>query len=725
MPTSLDGAKAGFIDSRRIRLLVGRVCSVVVLLFLAEAPPALRADAARVSTVTPLPPVTDTDERAGACYSFYPDPETGVGRPFIAPAMNAGSRWERFDFTWPVIEPTQGAWNFEAHDTLVEDLRCEGLNNIVGILLFTPGWAAADATTGLTAASIAERPTGWYAPILRPAAAVRAANAWASPPRGLYLPWDDPANLWGQYVHTVVSRYGDEVKHWEMWNEPEWSFFWSGTSADYAQLLKVGYRATKAACPDCLVLFGGLHYWANPSYFRWVLSGINADGSAAAENYFFDVMSVHLYSRSSSTFDEVQTIREGMETYNVGDHAIWLTETGVPVWNDSVVDPSPTKYDYAATADEAAAYVIQSYANALVADVEKYFFFRVHDADMSEYFGLIRNDYSLRPSYVAYQVATTYLISPTMVARTAHGSGVAVTLWGTPRGKVSVLWNGAAEPTVHALPAVLDSATLVDRWGHTEQLVAANGLYSIGLSGATANTLGDASDFIIGGDPVLVVESEVLNEAPVSTMLSLPAVTYSSSFTVTWAGEDEESGVWHYDVQVQDGPNQEWSDWKTATIETSGQFVGEHDHTYGFRVRATDRVGNREEWPEAAQASTTVNIRRSLDLTIEQFFADENGNGVWDKPVSATNEVTLTEVALTFRDMEGTHVVPPYVGSSWSFTAEVEAGRSYALLAQTEGHLNGLWFTWPGGPEGITILVEELGLRPKKSCYFPAISRTS
>lgn len=39
----------------------------------------LRSSAADPLQVTPLPPVENVDGRTGACYSFYPDPETDVG----------------------------------------------------------------------------------------------------------------------------------------------------------------------------------------------------------------------------------------------------------------------------------------------------------------------------------------------------------------------------------------------------------------------------------------------------------------------------------------------------------------------------------------------------------------------------------------------------------------------------------------------------------------------
>ncbi len=725
---------------RRMRIILaclGLTLGLVALLF--STGPAV----AQPVQVTPLPPVTHTDGRAGADYSFYPDPQTGQGRPFLPLAVNAGSRWDRFDFSWPKLEPADNSWSsdvLDGYDTLVNDLHDAGIVNIVGILQMTPQWAATQCALGRNLMAL-QQSGDWYPPVPRTSLVapngmphvVAPQDTWndwwvRTPPSGLYNSWtvgNFNDNQWAEFVYTIVSRYRDQVKYWEMWNEAEWNLFWCGSERDYAQLLKVGYQATKAACPDCTVLFAGLHYWADPTFFERVLDIINDDPTAPTSNYFFDAMSVHLYSRSSTTYDVVHAIRNRMKAY-VSDHPIWLTETGVPVWGDP--QAYNLKYDYAATQDEAAAYVIQSYANAWASGVERYFFFRVNDADMGEYFGLMRNDRSLRPAYVAYQVATTYLISPTFVTRVPTGPHVRVTLWGTPRGKVSVLWNTGPTAGVYTLAAARPTATVVYSQGVTQTIAATAGIYTFTLPGATANLVddpgdpydsNDPNDYIIGGDPLIVIESETVNQPPTSTVWPLPPVTLTPVFTVTWEGWDDESGVWLYDVQVRDG-NGEWVLWTHSVTETAGQYTGVHDHTYSFRSRAADRVGNRGDW--SAPVTTTLDLSSTLRLTVGPFFADENRNGVWDEP----GEITLTNASLRFLDGMGHDVVSPTVGNMWAFTTTILAGETYRLhitatTALTD-YIRILPFTWPQGREVYTE-TWVLGLWPARRAYLPLVLR--
>jgi len=697
---------------------------------LASARPAV----AEPVSVTPLPPVTDVDGFAGVCNAQYYGPGN---RPFLPLAYNAGARHDRVDFRWDTI----AAKGYEeGYDPLVDDELAAGID-LIGILWATPEnfrKPGCDPAVGLEAGAgvlPGQRPPGWYAPETGGLSsfALTVSDAGACPPAGLYNSWttgDFNGNHWAKFVYDTVYRYRDRVKYWEMWNEAEWSWFWLGSDAEYAQLLKVGYQATKAACPDCTVLFAGLHYWADPTFFERVLDIVNDDSTAPGNNYFFDVMSVHFYSRSSNAYDMVNHVRNRMGLY-VPDHPIWLTETGVPVWDDDSVDPDPTKYDYAATQDEAAAYVIQSYANAWASGVGQYFFFRVHDHDMSEYFGLIRNDQTLRPAYVAYQVATTYLISPTFVTRAPTGSHLGVTLWGTPRGKVSVLWNESPVAGIYTLTAVLSSATRVDRCGVTTTIAATGGVYTFTLPGATATSprggtanrpSPNQNDYIIGGDPLIVIESEVSNEPPTSTVHSLPTVTYSPTVRLTWEGQDNQSGVWYYDVQVRDGGG-EWDYWLHSTTSTSDQFTGEHGHTYYFRSRATDNVGNREVWPEEPYVHTTLDLSSTLHLSIGALFADEDHDGIWDKPITATNEITLTDVTLRFLDEAGHDVVSSTVGSSWEFTTIIYAGQTYQLRADSTDHMRILSFIWLRGGEVYPKTYPVLGMWPVTRSYLPLVLR--
>lgn len=691
--------------------LIGVTLLLVGLAMLAG--PARRTGAAPLP-VMPLPPVEQPDGRAGMCYSFYDPPE----RPYLMAAVDAGSRWDRFDFVWPNIEPQNNVWDFAAYDALVNDLRASGVN-IVGMLLWTPAWALGGEGAGENVA-LGGRPPGWYGLEGESVRSASTSSQFTYPPDGLYLPWNHPENHWGNFVYTVVSHFRGRVYHWEIWNEPDSTSFWSGTSVDYAQLLKVGYQATKAACPECTVLFGGLHYWAKPKFYRWVLNVLNDDPAAASNNYFFDVMSVHIYSRSSDAYDVVSAVRSGMLEF-VSDHPIWITEVGVPVWDDETVDPEPLPYIWSATQQEAAAFVLQTYANAWAAGADRYFYFRAHDADMREHFGLLRNDRSFRPAYVAFQVATTYLVSPTMATSWTYSNGVRrVTLWGTPRGKISVLWNTTPVTQTFDYPSTLTSATLIDQRGVTETLAAVGGVYRLVLPPATDNLGTSSEDYLIGGETFLIMEQDTV--PPVATVLT-PTVGAPYTITVSWEGSDDAAGVWLYDVQVRKGAG-EWVGWLGLSAATSGEFGdAEPGETYCFRVRAWDRAGNVGQWSTAR--CVVVEVPREVSLQLDAVFGDGDGDGVLglaEEPVAASMRLI---------DGNGVDVVTPTVGTSWHFTVTLLPGQYLLDLVPTD---------WPSPPPGwlprrVPIAVEagtdhlaigplQVGLAPHRTSLFLPLLRS-
>ncbi len=99
-------------------------------------------------------------------------------------------------------------------------------------------------------------------------------------------------------------------------------------------------------------------------------------------------------------------------------------------------------------------------------------------------------------------------------------------------------------------------------------------------------------------------------QAPLSSVDPLPAVS-PYIFTVTWSVADPgPSGLSSYVVQVRDGADGEWTDWRSGAVtETRGAYTGMGGHTYYFRSRAVDQAGNTESWPATADAWTMVEDR--------------------------------------------------------------------------------------------------------------------
>lgn len=168
-----------------------------------------------------------------------------------------GARWVRMhdfgDFChWRVVEPEKGRWVWR--DAEVDALRARGFM-ILANLGHPPLWAGRES---------ADRGNH---------------GDWTdAPPR-------DPAE-WAEYVFKTAEHFKGRIRHWEVWNEPCWKSFFSGTPEEYAELLKIAYREIKRADPQAVVIGGCFSSHAEPWTQR-----VLAQGALDA----MDALSYHVY----------------------------------------------------------------------------------------------------------------------------------------------------------------------------------------------------------------------------------------------------------------------------------------------------------------------------------------------------------------------------------------------------------------------------------------------
>ncbi|MBP6016485.1 MAG: DNRLRE domain-containing protein [Candidatus Promineofilum sp.] len=186
---------------------------------------------------------------------------------------------------------------------------------------------------------------------------------------------------------------------------------------------------------------------------------------------------------------------------------------------------------------------------------------------------------------------------------------------------------------------------------------------------------------------------------PSANMNALPQFTLTSNFIVAWSGTDGGSGIAHYDVeyQVNDGP---WQAFMSTTTALSGQVTGaEAGSTYGFRVRAVDRVGNVQTFPLGSQAETTISIG-DPDAFIVPFnpaLATQNTFVVqWIGTPTPGTAITSYDVQYRFNNGPWQRWLSQFTGTSQQFTAQ-DGDGSYDFQVRardSSGHLS----NFRGGP---------------------------
>lgn len=306
---------------------------------------------------------------------------------------------------WSWVEPEQGRWTW--FDEAIARYRRQHLS-ILGQWETAPNWA-----------------TGY--PKL-------CAGYWDR--------WYQPRDLadWSQYVTAVTSRYRQDIRAWEVWNEP-WGDFWAvyaadkprerqrsaTAAADYAALQAACWKAAKAVDPAITVV--GFNSYAGGPGKDWTAKVAEAGGLATC-----DVFSYHRYSSEALGWPAdamgEHGLREAATPIAGPDGKLpkpaWMSEgttlryAGVEGFYEHTL-PYPNRDEPRQTADALARYMVRVLSDG----AEKLFLYTMHG--LNYYHGsaapnwrcLLANDGTLHPS--AHGCSTlTWLLEGTRYAGVAE-----------------------------------------------------------------------------------------------------------------------------------------------------------------------------------------------------------------------------------------------------------------------------------------------------------------
>ncbi|HEY3110202.1 MAG TPA: hypothetical protein VGL23_15675 [Chloroflexota bacterium] len=430
------------------------------------------------------PPSRAPSPRFGLA-NILPDGATVPGVPasgsvaWMARARDAGAGGNRWEFRWEAIEARAGVYDWADADRVVAANEAAGLP-LLAILIGTPPWAG-------------------------PAA--------GAPPRGLEVGPIMPdgtisdANPWGRFVHAFASRYRGRVAAYEVWNEPNRADFWSGSPAEYYRLLSTAMAAIRHADPGATVVFGGLDGYRDLRFLEGVLDAAAADPAPPGRRGAFDALAWHAYHRPVDVYTGTWALRDRLRARGL-PQPIWITETNVAAWDARPVrGDGAAPYRFSATAEEQAAFVLEALAYALAADVERIFFYRASDAGENEAWGLLQIDGGARPAERAFRFASE-LLAGVRAARRIGGDGIERIVLDRPGARLTVAWaTGPADAPLVFEASGPSVAQLRDKIGGLGSVAPIDGRIVLSLPGASASHGAQAGDYLIGGDPYVIVET--------------------------------------------------------------------------------------------------------------------------------------------------------------------------------------------------------------------------
>jgi hypothetical protein len=207
---------------------------------------------------------------------------------------------------WQYVEPSEGQFQWNQLDTIIDTLRSQGIEVIL---------------------------------------VIRSISKWGikteAKKTGVYYSSAMPRDIrqWERFVEALATRYRGRGVHYEIENEVSAPAFWQGTKEEYAELLKVSYQTIKRVDPKATVLaaampcgitrtFPGPEYPQFKTYHDdWLRYYLPTKA--------FDVVSVHNYYFPSGrtvngfTFRSYQEhIYDLMRQAGVAGKPVWITEAG-------------------------------------------------------------------------------------------------------------------------------------------------------------------------------------------------------------------------------------------------------------------------------------------------------------------------------------------------------------------------------------------------------------
>ena len=297
---------------------------------------------------------------------------------YMSAVAGTGADWVRFDMDWSVIEPARGRFDWSGTDRVVAAADSHDLQ-VLGLLTHTPRWA-------------------------------RTTEADADDTHGMPADPDE----FGRFAGDVADRYSDSVSHWEIWNEPNITAFFTPQpdAGAYADLLVAASEAIRNVDPGAVIVTGGLSPATDngsdiaPATFLTELydQGVSSN---------FDVVGMHPYSYPALPSDASTSDRNSF--YRMREMRTLMVERGdsdKPIWATEFGAPTGTGTDAVGLTEQADILRDGITEQRALGFVDKLFVYSLLDrgaevSDREQNFGVVAYDGSYKPAWDVLRTAAT------------------------------------------------------------------------------------------------------------------------------------------------------------------------------------------------------------------------------------------------------------------------------------------------------------------------------
>ena len=240
---------------------------------------------------------------------------------------------------WSQIELEKGEFKWDNLEGALENATSKGMTDVLYVLGTTPEWAAQEVNED-------DYP--------QPGAASAPANL------------DD----WDEWVTAVVTRFGDRIDNYQIWNEANLANFYRGTPEEMAEMTKRAYDIIKANDPEANVVAPSPSTRLTGSFDRFFPEYLT---ELEKRDWPVDIWAVHTYPDGEGTPTDrvllIQKFKDALTTANAPVLPIWDTEV-----NYGIAGPGETP-GREITGASAAGDVVRTYVDNLRMGIERSYWY--------------------------------------------------------------------------------------------------------------------------------------------------------------------------------------------------------------------------------------------------------------------------------------------------------------------------------------------------------------
>jgi len=326
------------------------------------------------------------------------------------------------------LNPSAGTYKWDYIDLWIDAAKSHGVSDILYTFGRVPQWASSlpDQTT----------------------CGSRAGDN--APPSDLNSDGNGTDQVWRNFVTALVTHAAGRIRYWELWNEPSYCGFWTGTNDQMVRMAKDAYQIIHSIDPNAVVLSpapaGPVSYppsiWMGPYL-------------AAGGGNYADVISFHgpdPLSGPATAEDVVPVVRglrKVMESYGVASKPLWDTEGN---WGTSANISDP---------QQQAAFLARYYILHCSLGVQRLYWYGWNN----DSFGTLWDrPHRLRPAGLAYEQVFKWMVG-SRVTRPCTADRDATWICELNNGESRIMWRAG---TVHSTTAPYPSQSVEDIRGNVQ-----------------------------------------------------------------------------------------------------------------------------------------------------------------------------------------------------------------------------------------------------------------